>query len=93
MQVSGGFRFADEEVLYSMLGVRQGCVSPLALSHDTGNKVTLLLDADLVATPSKFVYSHPMVNDASLGMSGTDLLKFFHHIQHEPVLIDFNAKE
>ena len=91
VKVSGGFRFADEKILYETLGVRQGCVTPLALAEDTEGKVTLLLDADLISEPSRFVYSHPMVNDASLGMAASDLLKFFQCINHEPVLVHFNS--
>ena len=40
----GGLRFADEEVLISTLGVRQGCVTVFGLVNDRDHKVKLILD-------------------------------------------------
>jgi Ala-tRNA(Pro) deacylase len=45
------FSFASAELLESVLGVRQGAVSPLALVNDLENKVRLALDASLLEGP------------------------------------------
>ncbi|KAK3093114.1 hypothetical protein FSP39_011283 [Pinctada imbricata] len=40
----GGFRFADESVLYEKLGLRQGSVTIFGLINDRSNDVKLIID-------------------------------------------------
>ena len=86
---SGGFRFADEDILFEKLGVKQGCVTPLAVFNDLDCEVTVILDSCLASNPEEYVYCHPMVNSASIGMNSKDFLKFLHHVKHDPIQIDF----
>ena len=79
-------RFASEEMLFSNLKVKQGCVTAFALLNDSNQKVKFLLDSDVLKYPK--VYFHPLVNNATTGVSLKDFEKFVKLTQHEIVLID-----
>jgi len=84
---SGNLRFQmDPDVLYNHLGVRQGCVTPLSVINDKDCKVTLILDQKLL---EQTVYSHPLINDKSVGVSPDDLVKFCDHFNHVPKILNF----
>ena len=85
---SGGFRFADEKILFEKLGVTQGCVTPLAIYKDKNCDVTVILDSVLSSNLDEMIFSHPMVNSASVGMTSSNFLKFLRHFKHEPILVD-----
>jgi Ala-tRNA(Pro) deacylase len=68
------FSFASAELLESVLGVRQGSVSPLALINDRERKVRLALDAALLAAPR--IAFHPLVNTATTALATADFLRF-----------------
>ena len=87
--VSGGLRLADEEVLFSKLGVTQGCVTPLALINDKDNAVHCVVDSQLLDNANERVYFHPMVNCATMGISPTDFAKFLSAIGHPPIVLSF----
>ena len=79
--------FGSADRLFETLGVRPGAVSPFALINDLDHKVLLILDADLADHPCLF--AHPLVNDITLGVSGTNLMQFFGYTGHEPQLLVF----
>ena len=81
------FRFASEELLFQNLGVRQGCVTAYALMNDFEKKVKFLLDKDILSFDK--VFFHPLVNNATTGISSEDFKKFVDVTGHEIVLIDF----
>ena len=89
LSVPGGFRFADEAVLEEKLSVKQGCVTPLAVLNDTEESVTLVLDSDILnLADGELVYSHPMVNNATIGLSCKDFLRFLEHTKHSPTFVE-----
>lgn len=93
LSVSGGLRFADESVLEEKLGVKQGCVTPLAILNDKNNEVNLVLDKDILSLQSNdLVYCHPMVNSATVGMSPKDLLKFVQHTGHNVHYVELSTQ-
>ncbi|MGB1757774.1 MAG: prolyl-tRNA synthetase associated domain-containing protein [Candidatus Puniceispirillaceae bacterium] len=79
--------FGSADRLFEMLGVRPGAVSPFTLINDPDHHVQLVLDADLADQPCLF--AHPLVNDMTFGVSGTDLMRFFAHTGHDPQLLAF----
>jgi len=79
--------FGSADRLFEFLGVRPGAVSPFTLINDPDHHVQLVLDADLADQPCLF--AHPLVNDMTLGVSGTDLMRFFSHTGHDPQLLAF----
>lgn len=68
------FSFASAELLESVLGVRQGSVTPLALINDCERKVRLALDAALLQAPR--IAFHPLVNTATTALATADFLRF-----------------
>ncbi len=81
-------RFADENILYEKLGVKQGCVSAYALINDVDNEVEFLADQDLFRG-SELVYFHPLLNTDSTGISSEDLAKFVRLTGHDVKMIKF----
>ena len=81
-------RFGDEEVMFARLGVRQGCVTPLALVNDTERVVRLLVDAQMLNGAFEKVWFHPLTNEATMGMSVADFRRFAAETGHEPTLIN-----
>lgn len=89
MKISGGFRFADEQVLIEKLDVTQGCVTPLSVHNDANLDVTVILDS-VLASGNEIIFSHPMVNNATVGLKTSDFLKYLQHTKHEPVLVNLD---
>ena len=85
----GGLRFADESILLEKLGVAQGCVTPLALFNDVNHDVKFVLDDDILEGGHNKVYSHPMRNSATTGITAEDFLKFLKATGHEPIRVVF----
>ncbi|KAK1740189.1 proline-tRNA ligase [Skeletonema marinoi] len=83
-------RLADEKVLMEKLGVKKGCVGPLAIMNNADKDVTLVLDEGLMSKAK--VHSHPLRNDASTALVPSDLLKFITECGVEPTMIAFGKK-
>lgn len=77
---TGRLSFASADLLESVLGVKPGSVTPLALMNDHDRRVTFFLDQQLVA--SEYVACHPLRNDRSTVMKSADLLKFCRYFGH-----------
>ena len=73
--------FGSADRLFELLGVRPGAVSPFSLINDPKHKVQLILDADLA--DQACVFAHPLVNDMTLGICGSDLIRFFSYTGHD----------
>jgi Ala-tRNA(Pro) deacylase len=70
-----------------MLGVRPGAVSPLTVINDSDYKVLLFLDSALQTDDR--IYAHPLVNDMTIGITGSGLQEFLAHTGHQPRWLDF----
>lgn len=75
-------QFGDEERLLEMLGVTPGAVTVLGLINDTGLQVRLVVDEDVWA--GEYFMCHPLVNNATLLLTHTDLQHFFELSGHTP---------
>ena len=71
---SSKLSFASEERLMKHLGLTKGSVTPLAVIQDPDHTVQVLLDDSLTGMDRLGV--HPLVNTATLWISGADLLRF-----------------
>ena len=71
---SSELSFASEERLMKHLGLTKGSVTPLAVIQDPDHTVQVLLDESLTGMDRLGV--HPLVNTATLWISGADLLRF-----------------
>jgi len=82
-------RFADEETLESLLKVKRGAVSALAVLNDTENAVTFAIDKALLEQPT--INLHPLRNDRTVSIPATAILAYVKAAGHEPVVLDFDS--
>ena len=79
---SARLSFAKAEYMQQFLDITPGSVSVLGLMNDTGHKVQLLIDEDVLA--SEYVGCHPCINTSSLRLKTRDLVeKILPAMEHE----------
>jgi Ala-tRNA(Pro) deacylase len=79
---SARLSFGRPELLLEVLGITPGSVTAFSLINDTGQRVTAIIDANLMAFES--VNCHPLVNTATTNINRDDLLTFLRATGHEP---------
>jgi Ala-tRNA(Pro) deacylase len=83
---SGSLSFGSPELLDELLGVAPGAVTPFALVNDTGHRLTVVLDAEMMGfDPLNY---HPLTNTATTAIAPQDLLRFIEACGHEPRILD-----
>jgi Ala-tRNA(Pro) deacylase len=87
-----GLSFGREDLLWDVLGVRPGAVTPFGLINECApRRVSLALDAQMLERdPLNF---HPLHNEATTTISRDGFLKFLTLTGHQPVLVDFDRLE
>lgn len=78
--------FANAELLWEVLGVRPGSVTPFALVNDAPPRVTAVLDAPMLAHDR--LHYHPLDNRATTAIRRDDLLAVLRATGHEPIILD-----
>jgi prolyl-tRNA synthetase len=92
LKLSGAnFRFGDEEILQEKLKISRGSVSPFALLNDSANEVKFCIDSDLLTAEK--INIHPLRNDRTTSIAPNDLLKFLDHVNHKPIILNFNEAD
>jgi Ala-tRNA(Pro) deacylase len=82
------FSFGNPDLLYAVLGVKPGSVTPFALANDVEHRVAVVLDkAMLEQDPLNY---HPLENDKTTALAPDDLLRFIGACGHRPQLIDLS---
>jgi Ala-tRNA(Pro) deacylase len=79
---SGRFSFGSPELLRELLGVEPGSVTPFAAINDAGCRVTVVLDAAMMA--HGHLNFHPLVNTATTTISRDGLVQFLEATGHQP---------
>jgi Ala-tRNA(Pro) deacylase len=79
---TGRFSFGSAELMHELLGVTPGSVTPFAVSNDTANRVTVVLDAALMT--HAVLNFHPLVNTGTTTISRDGLLQFLAATGHPP---------
>jgi len=79
---SGRFSFGSAELLRELLGVEPGSVTPFAAINDAPGRVTIVLDAAMMAVP--VLNFHPLANTGTTTISREGLLKFLEATGHQP---------
>jgi Ala-tRNA(Pro) deacylase len=79
------FSFASAELLRDMLGVEPGAVTPFAAINDIDIKVTIILDAAMMA--HERLNFHPLVNTMTTAIVRHDLLKFLEATGHRALIV------
>ena len=77
--------FGKAEDLLRLLGLTPGSVTPLSAMNDADGEVRVVLDCDLAEAAT--VWVHPLRNTASLGLSGSDLVKVLDSWHHNPQIV------
>lgn len=83
--------FGKPELLWEVLGIRPGAVSPFGLINDEDRHVTPILDRQMLEVDP--INAHPLHNEATTGISNADFRRFFDITGHEPIIIDFDELE
>lgn len=83
---SARLSFGNPELLFEVLGVRPGSVTPFSLVNDREGRVTVVLDAPMLA--HERLHYHPLENTATTGLSRQDFLDFLRETGHEPLILD-----
>jgi Ala-tRNA(Pro) deacylase len=85
------FSFGSAELLWEVLGVRPGSVTPFAVANDRARQVTVVLDgAMLQHNPLNY---HPLQNDRTTAIAPDDLLRFLAACGHDPRIVDCATPE
>jgi Ala-tRNA(Pro) deacylase len=77
--------FGKPELLMEVLGVAPGSVTPFALINDTTQRVTVILDADMMR--HERLNYHPLENTATTNIAREDFLRFIRSCGHEPRIL------
>jgi Ala-tRNA(Pro) deacylase len=84
---SGRFSFGSAEQMRETLGVEPGAVTPFGILNDTQGRVTVVLDAAMMAHAT--LNFHPLVNTMTTSIGRDDLVRFLAATDHtgriEPV--------
>jgi Ala-tRNA(Pro) deacylase len=79
---SGRFSFGPADQMRETLGVEPGSVTPFAALNDTGHRVTVVLDAGMMAHQT--LNFHPLVNTMTTAIGRDDLVRFLTATGHPP---------
>jgi Ala-tRNA(Pro) deacylase len=82
---TGRFSFGSAELMRELLGVKPGSVTPFAAINDTAGRVTIVLDAAMMA--HEVLHFHPLVNTGTTTISRDGLLKFLEATGHPPRIV------
>ncbi|WP_158812746.1 prolyl-tRNA synthetase associated domain-containing protein [Methylocapsa sp. S129] len=81
----GRVSFGSAELLEEVWGVKPGSVTPFGAINDRDARVTVVLDAAMMA--HERLNFHPLVNTRTTGLASADLVKFLRATGHEPVVV------
>jgi len=85
---AGSLSFGSPELLDEVLGVAPGSVTPFALINDTGHRLTVVLDAEMLGLdPLNY---HPLTNTATTAIAPKDLIRFVEACGHEAHVLDLS---
>jgi len=79
---SGRFSFGSPDLMRDLLGVEPGSVTPFAVINDKDRRVTVVLDAGLMA--HEVLNFHPLRNTGTTTISRQGLLTFLEATGHKP---------
>lgn len=81
----GRVSFGKPELLMELLGVVPGSVTPFGIVNDGEGRVTVVLDAALMA--NELLNFHPLENTATTTIKRDDLIRFLSEAGHPPQVI------
>jgi Ala-tRNA(Pro) deacylase len=88
---TGRFSFASPELMRELLGVEPGSVTPFAVVNDEAGRVTVVLDAAMMA--HEVLNFHPLTNTGTTTISRQGLVKFLEATGHPSRIEPVSAPE
>jgi Ala-tRNA(Pro) deacylase len=82
---AGRFSFGSADLMREVLGVEPGAVTPFGALNDTGGRLTVVLDAGMMAHET--LNYHPLVNTKTTSIGRADLIKFLEATGHPPRIV------
>jgi Ala-tRNA(Pro) deacylase len=82
LDAHGRFSFGAADLLREVLGVDPGAVTPFGAINDTACRVSVVLDAALMAHET--INFHPLVNTMTTSLKRDDLVNFLKSTGHAP---------
>src|SRR5262245_16266480 len=82
LDAPGRFSFGSADLLRAVLGVEPGAVTPFAAMNDTGRRVTIVLEAAMMAHDT--LNYHPLDNSITTSIGREDLVLFRGATGHVP---------
>lgn len=82
---SGRLSFAAADLMAELLGVAPGSVTAFGVMNDTGKRVDVILDAELMR--HRTVNCHPLVNTMTTSIASADLCRFLEATGHPPRIL------
>lgn len=79
---TGRFSFGSADLMCEVLGVEPGSVTPFAAINDTEDRITVVLDADMMEHET--LNYHPLINTMTTAIARDDLVKFLEATGHPP---------
>ncbi|MBT3702566.1 MAG: prolyl-tRNA synthetase associated domain-containing protein [Alphaproteobacteria bacterium] len=83
---SGRLSFGKAELMWDILGVRPGSVTPFSLINDKDQQMNVVLDQGMLEFD--LLNYHPLHNEATTAISTVDLLRFIDATGHTPQRVD-----
>ncbi|MBF0209891.1 MAG: prolyl-tRNA synthetase associated domain-containing protein [Desulfamplus sp.] len=77
--------FAKPELLFEVMGITPGAVTPFAVVNIKDHKVKIVLDEEMMQ--HKILNFHPLVNTATTTINSDDLVKFIEHCNQKAEII------
>jgi Ala-tRNA(Pro) deacylase len=88
---SGKLSFGKPDLLLEVLGVTPGAVTAFGLINDTAGRVSVVVDATLMAGDR--INCHPLVNTATTTIGRDDLIAFMKATGHPPKIVSFSGPD
>jgi Ala-tRNA(Pro) deacylase len=85
LDASGRFSFGPADLMREVLGVEPGAVTPFGAINDIARRVTIVLDAELMAHET--INAHPLVNTMTTSIARGDLVRFLEATGHPPRIV------
>src|ERR1043165_1368360 len=82
---TGRFSFGSSDLMMETLGVIPGAVTPFGVINDTAGRVSVVLDAALMA--HSVINAHPLTNTMTTSIARNDLVKFLESTGHPPRIV------
>jgi Ala-tRNA(Pro) deacylase len=82
---SGRFSFGSAALMREVLGIEPGSVTPFAAINDVAARVTVVLDAAMMA--HDVLNYHPLDNTMTTAITRDDLIKFLEATGHSPRIV------